>query len=123
MVFESELEVSQGKKLYDRLSQERWRQGALSGMVTSKLSEEVKSESKSIMEAVKRVSSQNEKLVECLTDPKDHFSEEEKKAVSRTSLQKSLEQIPSADYEDEEKVRELKEKTLATFGEIQSVAE
>ena len=86
MVFESELEVSQGKKLYDRLSQERWRQGALSGMVTSKLLEEVKSESKSIMEAVKRVSSQSEQLVECLTDPQDHFSEEEKKAVRRSSL-------------------------------------
>ena len=75
------------------------------------------------MEAVKRLSSQSEQLVECLTDAQDHFSEEEKKDVSRSSLYKSLESIPSADYEDGQKVRELKEKTLATLGEIQSVAE
>ena len=78
--------MSEGKKLYDRLSQEKISSGALSGMVSSKLLEEVKSESKSIMEAVKRVSRQSEQLVECLTDPQDHFSEEEKKAVSITSL-------------------------------------
>ena len=55
-------------------------------MRSSKHLEEVKSESNSIMEAVKRVSKENEKSVERLTDPQDRLSEEEKKAVSRSSL-------------------------------------